>query len=402
MRALLTDKRIFSWALYDFANTAFSALFVSFFFPLFIKEFLGGNEFHVGLVMGGSMFFVALIVPVLGAYVDLTGKHMRVIQIFTLLCVISTAFVAFSSLPVALFLGFLANFFYHGCLVVYNSILPLLGHKREMGHISGFGVAIGYLGTFVSLGMASLILMRFGWESREGISWMFPATAAFFLIFSLWFFVFVKDEPKKLKNKFHIKAAFAELKKTLWKVPKYKGLLPFLISSFAYSNAITAAILFIYLYARQEINLTVMSFMGVYVIFSIAAAFGSLIAGKLSDRFGARNVLVGAGIVWIIAVIFLFWPTFTNFVIVGILGGAAMGAIWTANRPMIVSLAPKKKVGQFFGFDELADKFSGVIEPIIFGWLAVYWGYPAAISSLIVFFVIGLFFLRYVPNKVYH
>ena len=71
----LINKKVFSWAMYDFANTAFSALFVSFFFPLFIKKFLHGDEFQIGLVMGISMFFVAILVPFFGAFVDLTGKH---------------------------------------------------------------------------------------------------------------------------------------------------------------------------------------------------------------------------------------------------------------------------------------------------------------------------------------
>lgn len=405
MKPKLWSKNIFSWAMYDFANTAFSALFVSFFFPFYIKHFLGGNELHIGLAMGISMFFVAILVPFFGAFVDLTGRRVYLIRFFTIFCVGFTILVAYSNLRLALLFGLLANFFYHACLVVYNAILPTLVNKKDMGYVSGFGVAVGYIGTFVSLGMAAFILNKLGWESIEGIRAMFPATAIFFFVFALLLFFFVKDKKLKHKHKSFIndvKLTCKELVKTLKRIPKYKGLVPFLLSSFAYSNAITAAIIFIYLYARQEIQLEVVGFMMVYVVFSLAAAAGSFIAGKITDKVGARNVLVGAGILWIIALIFLFFPTLTNFMIVGVIGGAAMGAIWTANRPMIISLAPKMKVGQFFGFDELADKFAGVIEPIIFGFLVVYVGYPAAISSLIVFFVIGLWLLQYVPNKVYN
>lgn len=404
-RNLLWNKKVVSWAMYDFANTAFSALFVSFFFPFFIKHFLGGNEFHIGLAMGISMFFVAILVPFFGAFVDLTGRRVFLIRIFTVLCVIFTIMVAFADLQLALLFGLLANFFYHACLVMYNAILPTISSKKDMGRVSGFGVSVGYLGTFVSLGVAALILSQLGWESREGIAAMFPTTGIFFLLFALFLFIFVKDEKSAHKHRSileDIKKTWHELKRTVRRIPQYKGLVPFLLSSFAYSNAITAAVIFIYLYARQEIQLEVLGFMGVYVVFSLSAAAGSYTAGKITDKVGARNVLVGAGILWIIALIFLFFPTFTNFMIVGIIGGAAMGAIWTANRPMIISLAPKMKVGQFFGFDELADKFSGVIEPIIFGFLVVSYGYPAAISSLIVFFVIGLWLLKYVPNKVYN
>lgn len=405
MKKKVLNHKIISWSLYDFANTAFSALFVSFFFPFFIKEFLGGNEFQIGLVMGLSMFFVAIIVPFLGTLADLTHKRVKLVGFFTVLCVIFTTLVAFSNLKYALLFGLLANFCYHACLVIYNSILPQLCNKKDMGHVSGFGVAIGYLGTFFSLIMAFGILSFLGWETFIGISAMFPATALFFLLFSLPLFLFVKDKP--LANRRSIShyslPSLVSLKKTIKKFPKYKGLIPFLLSSFAYSNAITATIIFIFLYARDQIQLSVFGFMLVYVVFAIAAALGSVAGGRLADKIGARNTLAISGIVWIFALLPLFSPrTIYTFFLVGVLGGASMGSIWAANRPMIISLAPKMKVGQFFGFDELADKFSGVLEPVIFGLLVVKFGYSYAIFSLIVFFAIGLWLLKYVPNKVYN
>jgi len=404
MKAQILKKKIFSWAMYDFANTAYSALFVSFFYPFYIKHFLGGNEFQIGLAMGISMFFVVILVPFFGAFVDLTGKRVFLIRIFTLICVAFTILVAFSNLHAALFFGLLANFFYHSCVVMYNAILPTLATKKEMGYVSGFGVAVGYLGTIVSLGMAAIILNYLGWETREGIRAMFPAIGAFFLFFALLLFIFVKDKKESLAQKtflMRVQETFHELKETVLTIPKYKGLVPFLLSSFSYSNAITAVVLFVYLYARQTIHLKVMSFMVVYLISALAAAGGSFIGGILTDKIGARNVLAIAGIMWMITLIFLFFPSLENFVIVGVLGGASMGMILTANRPMVIMLSPSDKVGQFFGFYALSAKSSGVIAPILFGYLVVHYGYNAAIVSLMVFFGIGLVFLKYVPNKVY-
>ncbi|MFQ5620496.1 MAG: MFS transporter [Candidatus Nanoarchaeia archaeon] len=396
------SKQVWSWALYDFANTAFSALFVTFFFPLFVKEFLGGNEFQIGLVFGISMFMVALTVPVIGVLADMTGKRVKIIAIFTMMCVAATAAVGMAPLSLALVLGFLANYCYHSCLVVYNSVLPQLVKETHRGRVSGFGVSVGYVGTLVSLGMAWLILNQLGWDTHLGIATIFPATAIFFFVFSLPMFRNVPDYAKKHTKNFRklVMNAFKELWGTIKKLYKYKGLIPFLLSSFAYSNATTAAIIFLYLYARSVMNMSAETFLGIFVIMALAAAVGSFFAGKLVDKISPKRTLVLAGILWSCVIAVLLTPTGTmTFVIAGCLGGAGLGTIWTANRPMILQLTPKMKPGEFFGFDELADKVSGSLEPILFGWLVVTYGYSFALYSLLVFFGIGLALLYWVPTR---
>jgi len=198
----MKKARVFSWALYDFANTAFSALFVTFFFPKYIKEILGGNEFQIGLVMGLSMFCVGILVPIIGTYADITGKKVSLIKKFTVLCVIFTFFVGFVGLEMSLILGALANFFYHACLVVYNATIPLVAKEKNFGRISGIGVAVGYMGTVGSLLMAVVILWLYKENPVTAVRYMFPATAIFFFLFSIPFFIRFKDKVKKTKKRF--------------------------------------------------------------------------------------------------------------------------------------------------------------------------------------------------------
>src|SRR3989344_2924470 len=103
------NKEVFYWGMYDLANTIFSALFVTFFFPLYIKQYLGGNELQLGLVFGLSMLAVGLIVPVIGAWSDRVRKRLPFIITFTILCCIFAALVAHVPLKLALLCGFLAN-----------------------------------------------------------------------------------------------------------------------------------------------------------------------------------------------------------------------------------------------------------------------------------------------------
>jgi len=397
----MAKKEVFAWSVYDLANTAFSALFVTFFFPLYIKQFMGGNEFQIGLVFGLSMLLVAVTVPFIGALSDIRGKRMSYLIGFTLMCCGATYLVVHSNLKWALIFGFIANYFYHAALTVYNAILPKISTQKNVGQISGIGVSVGYLGTFLSLLMTWAILSYYGWENIIGIKAMFPATAIFFLGFALITFFTLKDKKiPKTKLGPDILKSFADVKSTILRIKHHKNLVWFMVSMFMYVNAINAVIVFLYLYGKAEIGLTIKAFMIVYIIFSISAAIGAALFGKITDWLGPKKTLSIAGILWLITLIVLFKVTsLTTFIIGGILGGIALGAVWTAMRPLLLQISPKQKTGQFFGFMELSDKFSGVLGPIVFGFLVVRANYSIAIISLIIFFVLGLIALQKVNKK---
>ncbi|MDP7181882.1 MAG: MFS transporter, partial [Candidatus Woesearchaeota archaeon] len=83
-------RQVVYWGLYDLANTIFSALFVTFYFPLYIKNYLGGSEFMIGLVFGISLLTVGVIVPFIGAWSDKVGVRLPFIAFFTVVCCLAT------------------------------------------------------------------------------------------------------------------------------------------------------------------------------------------------------------------------------------------------------------------------------------------------------------------------
>ena len=397
----MNKKEVFAWGMYDLANTAFSALFVTFFYPLYIKSFLGGNEFHIGLVFGLSMFLVGIIVPVIGALSDRIGRRMPFIVLFTFLCCVFTFLIIYVNLFAALLFGLLANFFYHAALTTYNALLPKLCESKDMGKVSGFGTGLGYVGTLLSLFMAIIILNNLGWESIQGVKAIFPATALFFFIFSIATFIGIREKRQRKNSLWKdLLHSISEVKSTLAGVRKNKSLLYFILSMFLYADAINAVIVFLYLYGSSEINLSMQSFMIVYIIFSIAAAIGSLAFGIVVDKIGAKKSLSIAGILWVLIILLLVnVKSYFTFLIGGITGGVALGIVWTAMRPLLVELSPRKKMGQFFGFLELTGKFSGVLGPIVFGYMVVSFGYKAALVSLLFFFASGFAVLQKVREK---
>src|SRR5574341_881511 len=333
----MNKKEVFAWGMYDLANTIYSALFVTFFFPFYVKAFLGGNEFQIGLVFGLSMLAVGVIVPVIGAWSDSIGKRMPFIVFFTIVCCLLTWLVAKVPLYAALTAGFFANFAYHAALTTYNALLPKIAKRSEFGNFSGIGTGMGYLGTLISLAIAALILSRLGWETSEGARAIFTATAIMFFGFSLFTFFGLREKRvvhRHNANCRHIRDSIANVWHTLRNISKHKSFFLFLLAMFCYADAINAVIVFLFLYAKQQIHLSVQAFFVVYTIQSFGAVGGSYLAGRLVDSYGPKKVLIGAGIAWLAVIILLYFVTnLTMFVVAGILGGAALGTVWTAQRP---------------------------------------------------------------------
>ncbi len=393
-------KEVFAWGMYDLANTIFSALFVTFFFPFYVKEFLGGTEFQIGLVFSLSMLFVGIIVPFIGAWSDSVGRRMPFMIVFTIACCVLTALVAKASLTTALIAGFFANFCYHAALTTYNALLPKIAKTSELGNVSGIGTAMGYLGTLIALGVGAFLLSKYGWETQVGAQVIFIATAVLFMLFSL--FTFFGISEKKIRTPdHHVRKAIKGVFKTLKESYKHRKFFLFLLSMFCYANAINAVIVFLFLYARKEIALSVQAFFIVYALMSVGAVAGSFFSGKFVDKYGSKKVLVAAGLMWLVVIALLYFVTdIKTFVVAGVLGGAALGMVWTAQRPKLLNMVGDSKAGQFFGFLELTNKFSGIVGPVLFGFLASFVNYGAALLSLVVFFVLGLFLLKFVPGDV--
>ncbi len=398
-------KEVLAWGIYDLANTAFSALFVTFFFPKYVTEFLGGNKFQIGLVFGLSMLLVGLLVPIIGAWSDRTKRRMPFIVIFTFFCCAATLFVPLVGLKSALLLGMIANFFYHAALTTYNAMIPTLGRPEEYGKISGIGVALGYVGTLISLGLAAITLKMLGWESVEGVKAMFTVTAVIFLGFALVTFLSLRERKNHSTEAWHTSThhAIGDVLKTLRQLKKHPGLIPYLIAIFMFVDAVTAVIVFLYLYGRSVIGLETQAFIVVYALFALSAVGGSYGFGRLTDKIGPKRTLTLAGVLWLAVLgVLLFVQSLPMFVFAGLLGGVALGAVWTSARPLLISLSPKKGVGQFFGFSELADKFSGVLGPIVYGYLAHTYSDQVGLLSLFVFFILGLIALQFVPARRNH
>lgn len=392
--------KVWAWAVYDLANTLFTALFMSVNFPRLVVEFGGGTERLVGFATSAANLLAAAILPFIGAASDRLGRRKPFLFAATACACALTPAVAY--LPRALMAvcgGLALASYFCGC-AIYDAMLPEVAPPGERGRASGLGTAVGYLGAFAAMAFAWPIGKALGWDSLAGIRAMNWMTGAAFLAFSLP--IFFSAEPRAsvraLPMRKEFAAAWAAVAEGARRAPRELWI--YVVASFCYVNGVMAVIVFFFLFAREKLRAPAEELVPIYAAVALAAGAGSALAGHLSDRFGPRRVLIGVGVAWI-ALLSLMprAATQAGFLAAGIGGGAALGAVWTANRPMLVRLADPERMGETFGFLSLSSRSGSVIGPALFGVVATRYSHEAAIYTLIPFFIVGVALLRFVPDR---
>lgn len=397
----MLNKKIIAWALYDLANTAFTSPFVTIFWPLLITEVLYGNEFHLGLTVAIGIFFFSLIIPIIGVISDKTNIRKPFIVIPTIAMIFIIAFLPKFNLFWDLILAGIVTVLYNVSLSIYNTLLPKLANEKNMGNVSGFGMAAGFVGTITSMVVAYFTLKFFETDTIEtvaGIKAVFPVIAVFFLIFSLPLIFFFKDEKVK-KLKMSVKEIFYKIFGTLKALFKLKGMLPFLAYFGLFSNALAAIDIFFYLYAKNEVGMQLADFISLFMGQSIGAALGAYVLGKFADKYGAKKMLSLSTWIWVFVVgIFIISRNLMTFWIAGLIGSIAFGGSMANARTLFVFLTPRDKIGEFFGYSQIVSRLAAILGPLIGGWLIVNYGYNAVLFMIMGFIVFSLVYLYRTPD----
>ncbi len=396
---------VFSWSMYDFANTIFAMNVISLYFALWVTVDMKGEDILYSWALSGSMLLAAIFSPIMGVISDRLGRRMPFLIFFTL---ISCAFTALIGIANKLFLGLLffaiANFCYQSAAIFYNALLPQVSEKNQIGRVSGYGTGLGYCGSIAGLLLVRPIVLKYGRQAA------FIPTAIFFLLFSIPCFLFVKDRWVNKRDKFElqIREAFKKIKETFVNIKQYPELFNFLIAVFIAFNAINTIIVFMSVYTKKVMGFADPEIITFYIISTIFAIVGSLIAGFITDRLGSKRILTAVLGLWCISLLLaiisfnksMFW-------IVGPLVGICLGATWTSARALVVELSPPQMVGEVFGFYGLIGKSASIIGPVIWGltvWIFGFLGifkYRLAMFTLLLFLGVGYLFLRKVPDEKY-
>ena len=407
--SLASRGRIFSWTLFDFANTAFYVLILTVGYPLYFKKIVAGSTTHGdalwGLSFSVSMLFVAVLSPVLGAVADYGAGKKRFLGLFTALCVVSTAglfFVEESMIVPGIALLILANIGFEAGLVFYDSFLPEITTERSYGRVSGYGFAMGYVGSLLTLIIAlPLYQGGFGPENLGNVRLSFLLAAGMFLTFSLPLFLFVPDRQRHAPLKFNFLAiGLDRIRSTFREFSKYKSVARFLLAYFLYIDAVNTIIIFSSIFADETLKLGVEEIILFFAVVQSSAVAGSLLFGVLADKIGHKRSLIISLFLWLVILVLAYFVVDKiAFFGVGILAGVALGSSQSASRSLMTSLVPPEKKTEFFGFYSFFGKASAIIGPALFGVVSSTVNQRAALLSVSVLLIAGLILLRRVESR---
>ena len=401
-------NQILVWSLFDFANTSFSVMIVAVGYSLYFKEIVvggaGRGDFFWGLIVSISMLLTALVAPVLGAASDYAHSRKTYLLGFTLASVLCTAllyFVAPGMILIGAILFIVANIGFEGGIVFYDAFLPLLTTKEKYGRISGYGFAMGYVGSLVSLLIAMpLYAEGFGAENLPNVRLSFVIAAAMFLIFSLPLFLFLQDRPPVApSHTSYLRAGIERVRQTLSHLRTYKQVALFLVAFFIYNDGILTVISFASIFAQESLSFTLQEILVLFAVVQASAIIGSLIFGSMTDTIGPKKTIIISLLCWIGVVIAAYLVTSKGvFYAIGVLAGACMGGSQSASRSFMALLTPADREAEFFGFyDGFCGKASAVIGTFVFGLLSWATGSQRiAVLSVGIFFVVGLSALHFV------
>lgn len=412
-----------AWIFYDFADTAYSMNVVTLYFGTWIILHLSQSDAIVSFANSFSMILVALTMPVLGDWSDHRGRKLLPLLFFSGTCIAGTAVLGILGRQIsnpsllvagAIIIFIIANYSYQGALVFYNALLPAVSTPRTLGRVSGYGVAIGYMGAILGLLVAGLFVdgefygLRIPGVEAGGASAAFIPTALVYLVFALPIFIFVKEPVTSIgqSTKWCIKDSYRRVYNTALDSKKYPGLGRFLIAKLLYEDSIQTVIIFMAIYTQSVVGFTLAETNKFFIVVIPSAIIGSAFCGIMSDHYGPKKTLTAVIILWFVilcAVVstnnrMLFW-------IFACLIGALMGSTWTSARPLLITLAPREKLGEFFGLYALSGKLAAVIGPLM--WSTVTYSlasfgdhvkYKAAILTLAFNMLIGALILWRVPD----
>jgi MFS transporter, UMF1 family len=388
---------------YDFANSSFTTIIVTVVYSAyFIKQVVGGEpgygEQLWGRAIAISMTLVALTAPILGAVADYSRSKKKFLFINCYLTIIFTGLLYFvnkGDILMGMIFFIIANFGFNSANVFYDAFLPEITPPEDMGKVSGYGWALGYVGGLVSL-LISLLLVK------VNVRLVFPAIALYFFIFSLITVFWLKELKRPSKRTNYLKTALNRVVFSYNNIRKIPELLKFLFSYFVYNDGITTVIVFASVYGITRYGMTTQNMIVYFILAQISSIIGSAGFGYFTDRIGVKNSLSISLIIWIAVCIWAFFcRTAYEYYFVGLLAGLAIGSSQANSRTMLAMLTPDEKRAEFFGFYTLTGRLSSIFGPLIYGEIARRTGSQKwSILSLIIFFSVGFAMLQTVKvNK---
>lgn len=410
-------KSIFGWVMFDFANSAYTTLIVTFIYgTYFVKaiapdEILGTALWSRGVTI--TAISVALCSPILGALADQGNLRKTFLFISTVMTVIGAAalyFIQPGQIMAALVWFVISNIAFELTMVFYNAFLPEIAPKEMIGRISGLGWGVGYIGGLMAMVIAMIGFINtevpwFGLSKQTGapIRATTLLVAVWFAVFSIPMFLFVKagSTPASGSKADMVKGGLADVWATFQDIRQYRQIVKFLIARLIYNDALVTVFAFGGIYAAGTFGMGFKEIMVFGISLNVSAGIGALVMGYFDDRLGGKKTIQISNMVLAAATLLaVVSPNKPLFWVAGILIGLFAGPNQSASRSLLGRFVPRRKENQFYGFFAFSGKLTAFAGPLFLGILTeAFNSQRVGVSIVVLFFIIGMLLLTGVDEK---
>lgn len=407
----ILTKKVVTWALYDWANSAFALSVLAVLFPLVLGNYWGADDggsastIRLGWITFSASLVVFVSAPILGTIADAGGYRKRFLILFAITGAVATAglgFVGQGQWPVALGLYLIASVGFYSSIVFYDSLLIDVTEPRNFSFVSTLGFAVGYLGGAALLALHLWMLkapQSFGLESTtEAFSYAFFSVGIWWLGFLLPLLFFVPERHSSTEVTSHpIRAAYEELKSTVQKISQYRNIMIFLSGYWLYVGGVFTVIFMAVNYG-QRLGFEDSDLVMALLIANFVGFPATLIYGFLAHRFGAKKGLYVALVAYVGACLWGIQMTeVREFYIMSVIIGMVQGGVQGLSRSVYATLIPAEQPGEFFGFYSMTTKFAHVLGPAMVAIAAMLSDDPKwVLLALMPMFLAGAFLLALV------
>ncbi len=404
----LPRRALIAWCLYDWANSAFPAVILTFVFAAYFAQGVAENPIVAtgqwGLAITVSGLAIAILSPVFGAVADQNGRRKPWVFVFSLICIAATSLLWFvkpdpSYVLFALVCLAIGNFAFEFAIVFYNAMLNELVPPDRLGRLSGWGWGAGYAGGLVCL---VIVLVGFvsadppwfgiGKEDAAHVRIAGPIAALWFAVFAWPLFVFTPDQPGRgVPAMTAIRKGLGTIAATLRNLRSYRNVARYLLAHMIYTDGLNTLFAFGGIYAAGEFGMTVEEVIWFGIALNLTAGLGAFGFAWIDDWIGAKRTIAIA-LAGLIAtgIAILLTHDKTAFWALGMALGIFFGPAQAASRSLMARLAPPGMQAEMFGLHALSGKATAFIGPALFGWATVAFGTQrAGMASVLLFLALG-------------
>jgi len=433
---MTNDRReIFGWAMYDWANSAFSTTVGTVFLGPYVAALAAASAGADGLAhflgvpiapdsflpycISFSVGLQVLFLPILGAIADYSHLRKQMMQAFATVGAIATIAMFFVTgnlwwLGGVLFI--LANLTFGAAIVFYNAYLPDIASEDERDRASSYGFALGYIGGGILLAL-NLAFYTFsediGVPSDLAVRINLASAGIWWLGFS--FVTWARLRPRHAARSLpagegYLSIGFKQLGKTFREIKNFPETLKFLLAYFLYNDGIQTVIAVASTFAaapiaRGGIALEQSTLIALILMIQFVAFFGALFWGRLAKWIGAKQSIIVSLVIWSAVVIYAYGglkgeSATTQFFILGIFIAIVLGGSQAISRSLFAQMVPVGKEAEYYSFYEVSERGTSWTGPLIFGLANQLTGsLRYGILALIFYFIAGLIVLPMVNVK---